>query len=111
MEGMADISRILGIIMENPEIIEKIRQMAQTDDTSETEIETSASPAPQEAQPAENEEKETDSPKASAPPREYDKKRRHDLLCAITPYVSPQRSRAIDTMLSVVEVFEIMKAR
>lgn len=111
MEGMADISRILGIIMENPEIIEKIRQMAQTDDTSETEIETSASPAPQEAQPAENEEKETDSPKTSAPPRECDKKRRHDLLCAIKPYVSPQRSRAIDTMLSVVEVFEIMKAR
>ena len=111
MEGMADISRILGIIMENPEIIEKIRQMAQTDDTSETEIATSASPAPQEAQPAEKEEKETDSPKTSAPPRESDKKRRHDLLCAIKPYVSPQRSRAIDTMLSVVEVFEIMKAR
>ena len=25
MDGMADLSKILGIIMENPEIIEKIR--------------------------------------------------------------------------------------
>ena len=111
MDGMADISRILGIIMENPEIIDKIRQMAQTDENSDSETETAASPAPTEAKLPENGAAETDSVKTSAAPKEYDKKRRHDLLCAIKPYVSPQRSRAIDTMLSVVEVFEIMKAR
>ena len=111
MDGSADLSKILGIIMENPEIIEKIKQMAsgneKTEATSATEEAIADQPPktePATASPSEASE-------ASAATRGRDKKRRHDLLCAIKPYVSAERSRAIDTMLSVVEVLEIMKAR
>ena len=33
MDGSQDISKIIGIIMENPDIIEKIRSLAEKDDT------------------------------------------------------------------------------
>ena len=113
MEGMADISKILGIIMENPEIIEKIKEMAHSGEKAgekeamTEEIKTEPSGEAEVSATAETK----DTAEASALPRARDKKRRHDLLCAIKPYVSAERGRAIDTMLSVVEVLEIMKAR
>lgn len=112
MDGMADISKILGIIMENPEIIEKIKEMAQGGEKGEEN-----SSLPEEIKSAEPDQVPTAAPiangtaEAAAIPKGRDKKRRHDLLCAIKPYVSAERGRAIDTMLSVVEVLEIMKTR
>ena len=113
MDGSPDISKILGIIMENPDIIEKIKNMAQSGEkNAETENRISDTVSAPEAETvsASAEAKEA-AAEAAAAPRISSKKRRHDLLTAIKPYVSAERSRAIDTMLSVVEVLEIMKAR
>ena len=114
MDGMADLSKILGIIMENPEIIEKIKAMAQTGEKDSLKTEATAEVIADHTDKTEDasESAETKTAEVSAAAlRARGKKRRHDLLCAIKPYVSSERGRAIDTMLSVVEVFEIMKER
>ena len=114
MDGIADISKILGIIMENPEIIEKVKEMAQIGEKDRTKNETDTATAPAQTDMTEGlpESAPNETAEVSAvPSHNRDKKRRHDLLCAIKPYVSAERGRAIDTMLSVVEVLEIMKAR
>ena len=114
MDGMADLSKILGIIMENPEIIEKIKAMAQSGEKEGIQTEMTAETIAEHTDKIDgsSESAETKTAEVSAAAlRARGKKRRHDLLCAIKPYVSSERGRAIDTMLSVVEVFEILKER
>ena len=36
---------------------------------------------------------------------------RSQLLCALKPYVSKERAGAIDSMISIAEILEVMKAR
>ena len=114
MDGMADISKILGIIMENPDIIETIKNLA-----SKTDEKIPESCAISKAECTEKENSgctknevcsDAEAPKCSERDTNA-KKRRKDLLCAIKPYVSKERGKAIDTMLSVVDVIDIVKAR
>lgn len=113
-EGM-DISKIVGIIMENPEIIGKIRALA--DESSKS---TNEDGDKTEAEPAAEKEDEAISTVVQKPIEEAskknsvpqsDKRRRNELLCALKPYVSSERAKAIDTILSVVDVWELLKAR
>ena len=112
MDSIPDISKILGIIMENPEIIEKIKNLSQKDDgadispESEPEEEISVQTQPEQSAKAIETTSVTTSKNTVG-----NKKRRHDLLCAIKPYVSDSRGKAIDTMLSVIDVLDIIKAR
>ncbi|MBE6635840.1 MAG: hypothetical protein E7617_06570 [Ruminococcaceae bacterium] len=120
MDGAPDISKIIGLIMENPDIIEKIRTLA---DGSGSNNEVSADTY-------EKQEKDVTSTESVSKAEEItavsaseskdilpksafkgDKKRRTALLCALKPYLSDERSRAIDTMLSVMEVIDLMKVR
>lgn len=117
MDGSTDISKIIGLIMENPDIIEKIKNLASGDNSSQ---ESDGEQIEIQAPKSENTEITADA-KSAAPEstaevsatykRQADKKRRSELLCALKPYVSKERSRAIDTMLSVIEVLDIMKER
>ena len=114
MEKSPDLSKIIGLIMENPDVIERIKKLAgaigertpeeKEEATTETlsaldeDFEQASAP-----QITEHTEKQNRS--------SYDKRRRCDLLCAIKPYVSQNRSKAIDTMLSVMEVIDVIKER
>ena len=92
-----------GIIMENPDIIARIKDLADSDKTVQK---AAAEPiivedAGEKERASENTtEKRTDS-----------KKRRRELLTALKPYVKSERARAIDTMLSVIDVIDVMKER
>lgn len=121
MEGI-DMSKIIGIIMENPDLISKIRSLA--DNSEENTNQVSASPeaaddksynADTEPPPsAENKAEAADSVSTVGSAKDNSllkRKKRNELLCALKPYVSSQRASAIDTILSVVDVFEILKAR
>ncbi len=108
MDGSQDISKIIGIIMENPDIIEKIRSLAEKDDTG---AEAKDAKVSAEIVEKEKETSEEVNAEASAYDRSAMKKRRHDLLSALKPYVKSERRRAIDTMLSVIEVIDVMKVR
>ena len=106
IDGNTDISKIMGLIMENPEIIEKIKLMMKENSSDESHEQTRKSESTdnhEEPVMAEPERTDDTYKKQSA------KKRRNELLCALKPYVSSERSRAIDTMLSVIEVIDIMK--
>lgn len=102
-----DISKIIGIIMENPDIIERIKSLADNE-SSRNEEKLSEVSVPT----VQNEEK---SEPASATRATYaklqSKQRRRELLSALKPYVKSERAKAIDTMLSIVDVIDVMKER
>ena len=98
----ADLSKIVGLIMENPEIIEKIKELNSKSDTA-SDIKESES---------EKEEKETsveDTPIIA--PESSKRTKRKELLNALKAYVSEERGRAIESMLSIADILELMKTR
>ena len=109
MDGTQDISKIIGIIMENPDIIEKIKSLA--DENSESQ----PAEANAEALPSAKKETKEVSEAVNAESATYGKtqakKRRRELLSALKPYVRSERAKAIDTMLSVIDVLDVMKVR
>jgi hypothetical protein len=100
-----DLSRIVNLIMENPKLIEEIKSIAKTDtESEENRISTDALPEKSEETVSETEESPSERPRDS-------KKRRNELLAALKPYVSKERSRAIDTMISIADILDITRER
>jgi hypothetical protein len=99
MGATPDIARIISVIMENPRLIEEISKMASGE---RTEVAADTPPPP----PSEVEIKAQPTVAEEHAPR---RKNRGDLLCALKPYVSKERAQAIDSMLSVVEILDVMK--
>lgn len=108
-QGSPDIGKIVSLIMENPDLIERISSLANQPPTSDH-IE-------------ENEEKEEKNDSgtkkieptvAKAEPVYSEstvKSNRSQLLCALKPYVSKERAQAIDSMISIAEILDMMKGR
>ena len=108
-----DISKIVGLIMENPDIIEKIRVLASGDGSRSAEENTDGS-----ADGGEDNEPDSSAPTVKAEEKSTPSAakintgtthRRHDLLCALKPYVSKKRASAIDTALGIMDVLSIIK--
>lgn len=103
MDGTPDISRVINLIMENPELIAGIKSMLASDTG-----EASESVSEQEGE---------DTSTVSALPEETQlqkepdggRGRRNALLKALKPYVSGGRAKAIDTMMSLADVMEIIR--
>ena len=91
--------------MENPDIIAKIKELAA--DSSEKDGSASVnSQVTEEAAPVVNPTSDENSYS-----KLQSKKRRRELLTALKPYVKSERAKAIDTMLSVIDVIDVMKER
>ena len=101
--GMPDLSRIVGLIMENPALIEQISGLLKNQ-SSEQEIKTEAAEEPVASAP-------TAEASASATyPRDGRKRsNRGRLLGSLKPYLSEKRASAIDTMISVADILDAMK--
>ena len=105
----SDLSRIVNLIMENPNLIEQIKGLAKSEGdnkpTADSPLEVSAPQPTQEADGKANEYVQTsssfDSPRV----------RRRELLCALKPYVSEKRSQAIDSMLTIVDILDVMRSK
>ena len=97
MEAGADISKLVGAIMQNPELIERIKALAGSQGAEEAKEQT----------------REPESLPTSEPVREesHGDRRRRELLCALKPYVSKDRAKAIDSILSFATVFNIIKEK
>ena len=102
-----DISRVVGLIMENPALIEQIANLAKSsNDTQKNEEEkseivsgsTENTPIEASAEPT-----------YSQSPRGVQDRAR--LFGALKPYVSKERAQAIDSMLTIAEILDMMKAR
>ena len=105
-----DISKIIGIIMENPDIIEKIKGLANKDDKA-TSNESEPTSAAAKSIDAVNEKNDVMSAASVTYDRTQSKKKRRELLYALKPYVKGERAKAIDTMLSVIDIIDVMKER
>ncbi|MBR2466186.1 MAG: hypothetical protein IKB38_04575 [Clostridia bacterium] len=102
-DGRTDLAGLVSAIMEHPELIEQISRLAGGDQTPEEkkdEIDVSAE-APEEKAPRAE-------PVQAQPSGD---ERRSRLLCALKPYLSDKRARAIDSMLTFGEIFDMMKAK
>ncbi len=102
-ENTPDLSKIIGVIMEHPELIEQISQLANAAPEEKGEDK-------KEELPPIIEKEEKTSEAVSAGARFSDSKRRSQLLYALKPYLSEGRARAIDSMLTFGEIFDMMKS-
>lgn len=99
MSDTPDISKIVSMIMENPSLIAQISAMAngntEKEETEKVELIAEEQPAaPVMATEAE--------------PRRAQRAR---LLGAMKPYLSKERARAIDTMMSIADILEVSRRR
>lgn len=99
----ADLSKIVGLIMENPKLIEEIKGLTAKSENEESGETASRSEAEPEIK---IEEASAEKDKGS------DKRmRRKELLHALKAYVSEERGRAIESMLSIADILDMMKTR
>lgn len=100
-----DLSRIVNLIMENPKLIEEIKNLSSSENNSEEKRETTEVVA-EEAKSA------TEVASSGAVRDEnLNRIRRKDLLCALKPYVSEERGRAIDSMMSIADILDMMRSK
>ena len=94
-----DLSRIVSLILQNPDLIKQIEALAGQEEKNE------------EANPPMEAEAQTE-PKAvaaSAQTRGNDKRqKRAQLLTALRPYVSEKRGKTIDSLLGMVDLIDLM---
>ena len=98
MASSPDISRIISLIMENPQLVEQISNLAKSE-TNESK-EEAHNPG------------ESTSASVSADPimdQNIKSNTRSQLLRAMKPYLSESRGRAIDSMLSISGILDAMK--
>ena len=94
-DGGMDLSRIVGLIMENPKLISEISELVREKGQAEEKRVT-----PEEVATVTN-----PTPLPEPAPRE----RRAALLCALKPYVSEGRAKAIDSMMSIADILDMMR--
>ena len=103
-----DIGKIVGIIMENPQIIEQISSLAR-------QSEGSAATPREEARVQEKADQQERTATASAEPtysaQSIARGNRAQLLGALKPYVSDERAKAIDSMISIADIIDMMRSR
>ena len=99
MNETPDLGKIVSLIMENPDLITKIQGLAKGEETKEA-------PKPQKV------EAEVAAPVEASRPAAIDtKEKRNRLLCAMKPYLSSERAKALDSVMSVAEILDMMKPR
>ena len=97
-----DLSKIVGIIMENPKLIEEIKSLASKAESAENEVTTV-----EETSDTSNTETAAQVPEV---PQNVSRTRRRELLSALKPYVSEGRGKALDSVMSIVDIIDMMRS-
>lgn len=97
-----DISKIVSLILENPQIVEQIRELSQKE-SKETPNAEDTGVSEETAEPASSYINDS----RSVP----DGSRRRQLLGALKPYLSSERAKAIDSMMSIAEIIDIARKK
>ena len=95
MQDTPDIGSIVSMIMENPRLVSEIAEMAKA---RESKSESDEASAPVTAAP------EPEVKEDSGEPRRL---HRIKLANAMKPYLSKERARAIDAMMSIADILDI----
>jgi len=105
MSETPDVSKIVSLIMQNPSLIEQISNLAKEEGAIPEE---EAKEVAQEPTIPEPKAEPTNAAEASVEPKRLHRAR---LLEAMKPYLSESRSHAIDSMISIVDILEMMNKR
>ena len=97
MSNNPDISKMISLIMENPQLVEQISNLAKSANTENTKISNEES-APASVDPV-----------SVGIDGDRRNSTRTQLLRAMKPYLSESRGRAIDSMLSISGILDAMK--
>jgi hypothetical protein len=105
----ADLSKIVNLILQNPKLVEEIRGMAESsEDQNEIKAsDTDTAKAGEALMP----ELKTAIPNEELTYPKNKRQRRQDLLRAIKPYVSEERSKAIESMITVADILLSIKEK
>ena len=95
-----DIGKIVGLIMDNPQIIEQISALAKQSDAPKVTEEASVPP-----------QEDAKTVQTVSVPQTVGRGERARLLGALKPYVSSERAKAIDSMMSIADILEMMRSR
>ena len=95
-----DIGKIVGLIMDNPQIIEQISALAKQSDAPKVTEEAAVPP-----------QEDTKTVQTVSVPQTVGRGERARLLGALKPYVSSERAKAIDSMMSIADILEMMRSR
>ena len=102
----ADLSKIVGMIMDNPDLIEQIKRMSQNEESTEEKAVSDTDPNPKDTRES-SEGVDT----YEQPQQNNSRTRRKDLLYALKSYVSEERGKAIDTMMSIADILDMMRQK
>ena len=95
MTDTPDLSKIVNLIMQNPNLIKEISDLASGPQGDEGEKMTEAVPEVSEEKPTHSEKSE----------------RRVKLLSAMKPYLSEGRAKSIDTVLTIADVLDAVRSK
>ena len=105
----ADISRIINLIMTNPGLIEEIKRLSEKDSESAEAKSDTDTAEEEKAAPEKVEESFTVPPRISVGVSERSK--RTELLRALKPYVRSERSKAIESMISIADILDMVREK
>lgn len=101
----SDLSKIVNLIMENPALIEQIKQLGASSETANEAPAQKTIPEPPEESGG------TQEGLATYQEKPQGNSKRRELLYAIKPYLSNERGKAIETILSIADIIDMMKTR
>ena len=102
MQEAPDLSKIVSLIMQNPELISQISSLMKSGE------ESGETPAVAEDKKEEKVVAESSASAPIQPPHSQNKRRRKELLSAMKPYLSEHRQSAIDSMSSILDIIDVM---
>ena len=97
-----DLSSVINMIMENPELIEKIKGLAQSGERVNTAEEKRDIDAPPSVRSAERTEQTA---------TKHVSLRRSELIRALSPYISGERQKAIETFMTIADILDMMRTK
>lgn len=93
--GEKDLSKVIGLIMENPNLIAEIRALAEKSENTE--------------EPKEETKRDIKKDVSVIAPEARGGSKRKELLLALKPYLSEERCKAVDQMLSIGDILDMMR--
>ena len=97
MSDTPDLSKIVGLIMQNPALIEQISSLVKSDSAPIENTEETSAPV--------------QSISSSTAPALSKNDKRQRLLSALKPYLRDERARAVDSMLSIAEILDMVRSK
>ena len=103
-----DLNRVIGAIMENPQLIEQISGLMKQKKDSQQEQKSSSLESEADIKINDDKSAPVTSASSSFLPQRGN---RAQLLGALKPYVSEERAKAIDSVISIADILDMMRAR